>query len=203
MLKGLLLKNIFFLFLLLVLISACSKQDNSKDNDKNKTIPNDKETNLDDLNKTISFLLIDKKNRELNVTATQNSIVTNQIRQPLVLFNLFSSLCKPCMGQMPYLNEIQRMYQDELFVVGILVPSKEDKNQVAKELQESLIEYFISYSIDNTLLINYLRRVLQLPQNFSMPLSILYKNGKLYRYYEGAIPMEMLEIEIRNAQKLL
>ncbi len=203
MLKGLLLKNIFFLFLLLVLIAGCSKQDDSNNKDTNKTLPNTIETQEDDFNKTVSFLLIDKKDRELNVTAIRNTMSTDQIKQPLVLFNLFSSLCKPCMGQMPYLNEVQRMYQDKLFVIGILVPSQEDTDQVAKELHEAFIEYFISYSIDNSLLIEYFRRVLKLPQNFSMPLSILYKDGKLYRYYEGALPMEMLEIEIKNAQKLL
>jgi len=206
MLKGLQLKNIFLLFSLLVLLfNGCSKKEESENRliiDNKKIEPKDIPPKEEE-NKTLSFSFIDIKNRELNVTTIDSRVITPQIRQPLVLFNLFSSYCKPCMGQMPYLNELQRIYQNDLFVVGVLIPTKEDKKSVARELKESLIEYYISYSKDNSLFINYISRALELPQKFAIPLSILYKNGKLYRYYEGAIPMEMLEIEIKNARKLL
>jgi len=203
MLKGLLLKNIFFLSLLLVLILGCSEKSDNENNNTDTMILENEENTTEDINLSTSFLLIDTKNRELNVTMDKSTVITEQIRQPLVLFNLFSSLCKPCMGQIPYLNEMQKLYQDKLFVVGVLVPTTEDKDGVAKEMQERLIEYFISYSMDNGHFIKYLLKALKLPPNFSMPLSVLYRNGKLHRYYEGAIPMEMLEIEIQNAQKLL
>jgi thiol-disulfide isomerase/thioredoxin len=189
--------------MILLLFNGCSKKEEQDNNITTKeNILKTKERYIDK-NQTISFLLTDMRDRELNITTIDGRVLTPQIRQPLVLFNLFSSWCKPCMGQMPYLNELQKMYQNDLFVVGVLIPTKEDKDRVAKTLKESLIEYFVSYSSDNSLFINYITRVLELPKKFSIPLSVLYKNGRLYRYYEGAVPMEMLEIEIINAKKLL
>ncbi len=202
--KGLELRDIFLLLsMILLLFNGCSKKEEQDNNITTKKKMLKSEKVCRDKNQTISFVLKDMKSRELNITTIDGRVLTPQIRQPLVLFNLFSSWCKPCMGQMPYLNELQKIYQNDLFVVGILIPTKEDKESVARELKESLIEYFVSYSSDNSLFINYLTRVLQLPQKFSIPLSVLYKNGRLYRYYEGAVPMEMLEIEIINAKKLL
>ena len=202
--KGLELRDIFLLFSMIVLLfNGCSKKEEQDNNiTTGKKILKSKKVCIDK-NLTISFVLKDMSSRELNITTIDGRVLTPQIRQPLVLFNLFSSWCKPCMGQMPYLNELQKMYQNDLFVVGVLIPTTEDKESVARGLKESLIEYFISYSNNNSLFINYLTRVLQLPQKFSIPLSILYKNGRLYRYYEGAVPMEILEIEIINAKKLL
>ena len=45
--------------------------------------------------------------------------------------------------------------------------------------------------------------MLHLPQNFPIPLTVMYVDGKYFTHYEGSVPAEMIEYDIQQAQKQL
>jgi len=45
--------------------------------------------------------------------------------------------------------------------------------------------------------------ILELPENFSIPLTVMYLNGEYFTHYEGSVPVEMIEYDIQQAKKQL
>ena len=89
----------------------------------------------------------------------------------------------------------------DLFVVGVLVNDEQNSTQLRRFMEKYDVSYFISHVSDNNDLAAVVIKKLKLPENFPIPLSVLYKDGRLYRYYEGAMPIEMLENELMQAIK--
>ena len=189
------MKSLYFLFILIIFYGC-----NNTEEDKNIS----KEIKKNYIDKSEHFLLTNSSKRELNISIKGSDIFSvNNITEKIVLINIFSSWCKPCMGQIPYLAEIQKIESKDLLIIGLTVNDDKSSKQLDSIFQNSGIRYFISTSKDNKILVDKIIKQLKLTKNFSIPLSIIYKEGKLFRYYEGAMPMEMLQIEIKNAKKLL
>lgn len=189
----------FYLFLpllLLFMITACSEKKESYEDNKSK-ISEAIESNQS----TQSFLLKDIDERELNITASGKDFQFDNIDQELVLINLFATWCPPCKGELPDLSRLQRKYAKELFVVGILVNDETNSTQLRAFMEKYGANYYISYTNANSALAEKITKNLGLPENYPIPLSILYVNGKLFRYYEGAMPIEMMENELKKALK--
>jgi hypothetical protein len=68
-------------------------------------------------------------------------------------------------------------------------------------LKKQTINYFISNSQENDTFAVELLKGLNIEENFQLPLTILYKNGKYYAHYEGAVPIEMIEYDIKKAME--
>ena len=147
----------------------------------------------------LSFVLKDVDERDLNITCEDGAVLTPAIEQPLVLLNFFATWCPPCQGELHDLDQLQRKYADKLFVVGILVNDEHNSSKVRDFMQKQGAHYFISHVPDNGRLASRIVKRLGIPENYPIPLTVLYKNGKLYRHYEGAMPIEMMENEIRGA----
>ena len=193
------MKNIFLLVFTLLLLSSCGDEEAQAPVTLSDTTKKTEAVQ----SQRYSYILNTLQNRDLNITVEDNNLFVQQAKTPLVLINLFTSWCIPCRGQLPYLKELQKIYKDDLYIVGLLVNDKANDREINTLLKSYHINYFVSQiGVDNKLL-KHLTTVLELPKNYTIPLSILYKDGKLFRYYEGAIPMEMLEVEIKNAQKIL
>ena len=200
------MKNISLLLSLLLVffLTACSKKDERRE----QTTPNiTEDINQSDLNQsslqtedvTRSFVLTDVDGRDLNITVDGDTMIFQNIEQPLLLMNFFATWCPPCKGELPDLSHLQKKHVKELFVVGVLVNDEQNSTQLRRFMEKHNANYFISHSSDNDELAKEIIRRLKLPENFPIPLSILYKNGKLYRYYEGAMPIEMIENELKQA----
>jgi len=194
------LKNLYISFILLILYGCGENQI-----EENKNISGHKEEKIISKSDKQEYIsLINSKGRELNISIQNNnglSIINT--KENIVLINIFASWCKPCMGQIPYLAEIQKRESKDLLIIGLTVNDDKSSKELDSIFENSGIRYFISTKKDNKIFVNKIIEQLKLTQNFSIPLSIIYKEGKLFRYYEGAIPMEMLQVEIKNAKKLL
>ena len=190
------MRGIFPLLLILFfIVSGCSKKSGSKE-ENTTMLP----AEHNDSNQTAqSFLLLDIDERELNITMEDEQMVFQNIDQPLVLINLFATWCPPCRGELPDLSQLQRKHSRELFVVGVLVNDEQNSTQLRQFMKKYGANYFISHAEANSELVDRLIKRLKISDNFPIPLSILYKNGKLYRYYEGAMPIEMIENELKKA----
>lgn len=123
--------------------------------------------------------------------------------QPIVIVNLFATWCPPCIGEIPYLNDLQKKYKEKLFVVGILTHDSIMQDALDTFMAKNQINYFISNATDNDTFANQLAITLDLPENFSIPLTVMYVNGEYFTHYEGSVPVEMIEYDIQQAKKQL
>jgi len=148
------------------------------------------------------FKLNDIDNKNYTVYFDKKNILIEDISQDFVLLNFFATWCPPCTGQVPYIADLEKKYKDKLFVAGILV---NDANKEYHELEafsaKYHIDYFISNAKQNDTFAVELLKGLSIKENFQLPLTILYKNGKYYAHYEGGVPIEMIEYDITKAME--
>ncbi|MFC2057772.1 TlpA family protein disulfide reductase [Campylobacterota bacterium] len=149
------------------------------------------------------FTLVNTKAESHNVTVSGQKVIFQNMAQPIVIINLFATWCPPCIGEIPYLNDLQKKHKKELFVVGILTHDSIMQADLETFMAKNQINYFISNGIHNDAFANLLATTLNLPKNFPIPLTVMYVQGKYFTHYEGSVPVEMIEYDIQQAKKQL
>lgn len=149
------------------------------------------------------FTLSSTKMKSHTVTVSSQKVMFQDTTQPIVIVNLFATWCPPCIGEIPYLNDLQKKYKEKLFVVGILTHDSIMQDALDTFMAKNQINYFISNATDNDTFANQLAITLDLPENFSIPLTVMYVNGEYFTHYEGSVPVEMIEYDIQQAKKQL
>ena len=150
-----------------------------------------------------TFTLMNTKTESHNVTISSQKVIFQNISQPIVLVNLFATWCPPCIGEIPYLNDLQKKHKKELFVIGILTHDTVEPSALETFMAKNQINYFISNGTYNDPFADLLASTLHLPKNLSIPLTVMYVNGKYFTHYEGSVPVEMIEYDIQQAKKQL
>lgn len=150
-----------------------------------------------------TFTFTDTKELNHTVTLSDETLLFHTGEKPIVLVNLFATWCLPCISEIPYLNDLQKKYQEELFIAGVLTHDPIEKSALNTFMAKHQINYFISNHINNDAFSTLLASILELPENFSIPLTVMYVNGEYFTHYEGTVPVEMIEYDIQQAQKQL
>ena len=151
------------------------------------------------------FRIRDVDDRETLLTFQGTTGHFKRIRQPIVLLTLFSDWCSPCRGMLPYLSRLQQSNRDDLFVIGLLLRSDLDREGVRRFMKRYAANFFISLHPDNEALAAYLARQLELGENYPLPLTLIFKNGKYVMNIRGAVPYEMLQTlvdQLKRPQKI-
>ncbi len=202
--------SLLFALLLFFILTACDNKstpeeqtsirdiiENNTSSEENRSLPDQEE--LEPTPQT--FILTDVDQRELNITLIGDQMTFQNIEQPLVLLNFFATWSPPCKGELPDLSYLQKENTKNLFIIGILVNDDLNSTELRHFMEKYDANYFISYSSANMELATRLVKDLKLPENFPIPLSMLYKDGELFRYYEGAMPIEMIKNELNQVLK--
>ena len=150
-----------------------------------------------------SFTLINTKVQSHKVTVSDQKVMFQDTTQPILIVNLFATWCPPCIGEIPYLNDLQKKYEKELLVVGILTHDSIVQDELETFMAKNQINYFISNGTDNEAFATLMATTLHLPKNFPIPLTVMYVEGKYFTHYEGSVPVEMIEYDIQQAKKQL
>ncbi len=150
---------------------------------------------------TDAFTLKDIQQNRHTFTISNRKITFHDIDQPIVIVNFFNTWCTPCRGEIPYLADLQKKYKKKLFIVGILVNDNQDNHALKEFISKHHADYFISNSKYNDAFAAKTVKELQLPENFPLPLTVIYKDGNYYTHYEGAVPIEMIDHDIQEAIK--
>jgi thiol-disulfide isomerase/thioredoxin len=209
------MKNRFYIFLLissLLLVTSCNDELNhieSRDKIKNvkptpipTPIVTPKAIVKKELPKKYKFTFTDIEDRDKKVIVEKNSYSFLDTKQSIVLINFFSTWCPPCIGQIPHLNKLQKRYRENLSVLGLLIHDNIKSVDLNKFIASQKINFFISnHQEKNIKFSNFIAPKLQLNANFPLPLMILFLNGRYYTHYEGNIPEEMIESDIKQALK--
>lgn len=150
-----------------------------------------------------TFILRNTKAFPYKVTISNEKVIFHENAKPIVVINLFATWCPPCLGQLAYLNDLQKKHEKKLFIVGVLTHDPIDKPLLKTFLAENHLNYFISNSSYNDAFATLLARTLHLPENFNIPLTVIYVEGKYFTHYEGVVPVEMIEYDIQQAKQQL
>jgi thiol-disulfide isomerase/thioredoxin len=200
------MRNRFYIFLLIaniLFITACGDEQKTTSTEplEKKSKPNAKIIKKE-VPKEYQFDFVDMMGKTKNIRIKKNHYSFVQIEQPIVLINFFATWCPPCVGQIPHLNKLQKKYQANLSILGLMIHDDIQPSNLAKFVDSQKINFFISnHQEKNIKFSNFISPKLQLSSKFPLPVMILFVQGKYYTHYEGSIPEEMIESDIKQALK--
>ena len=126
----------------------------------------------------------------------------SNIDQPIIMVTLFSTWCPPCRGQIPHLSNLQKKFKKNLFILSALVYDDiKDKELQKFIITEKALFFLSSNQEENLKFSQMITKKLGLSKNFTLPLTILFVKGKYFTHYEGSIPEEMIESDIKQLLK--
>ena len=131
------------------------------------------------------------------VSVENDQLFFKDISQPVVILNFFSTWSLPCQGEAPYLADLQKKYPKELSLIGVLLHPDDNLQELEKFIKDYHASYFISSSSDNDRFAQKILERLHMPDILPIPLTVIYYKGHYYRHYEGAVPIEMIEHDIK------
>jgi len=150
-----------------------------------------------------TFSLYDFKNTHYTVTVANQKVTFKENTKAITLITFFATWCPPCVGEIPYLNDLQKKYKKDVLVSGILVHDDIKKPALQSFLAQYNVKYFISNSTHNNDFASLVAKTLHLPHNFNIPLTVMYVEGEYFTHYEGCVPVEMIEYDIQEALKTI
>ncbi|MDQ7047075.1 MAG: redoxin family protein [Sulfurovum sp.] len=178
-------------------------QSGDKQGLKGKNPEKDLKSKQEIYSKKDTFILLDIHNRSQKISFNNERIIFQRNQKPIVLVNIFATWCAPCTAQLSYLNMLQKKYNDDLFITGLLMHDSINIPSLESFTSKHNIKYFISHSPNTNAFGKRLASTLHLEENFSIPLTIMYVEDKYFTHYEGAVPVEIIEYDIQQAQKQL
>ena len=201
------MKNKFHLFLLIILFLFTSCEDNKVDKAKEtlqkNILSNVQEDSIKKKKKIpkiyqLNFISLDKEPTALEIK--ENIYNFSNILQPIVLVNFFATWCPPCRGQIPHLNNLQNKYKEKLFMMGVLLHDDLKSKKIKNCISLKKVDYYISQSKkSNKKFAEILADKLGLKADFELPMMVMFVYGEYYTHYEGTVPEEMIESDIKQA----
>ena len=150
-----------------------------------------------------TFTLSNQAGKKYTATVHNQEMKLSNVTQNIVIIHIFATWCTPCIGEITYLNDLQSKYNNELFIASVLAYDTIEPKHLNDFKLKHKINYYLSSGIQNDAFTTLLAATLSLPQNFSIPLSIMYVNGQYFTHYEGLVPIEMIEYDIEQAKNKL
>ena len=197
--------NKLYLLLSLMLFISCEENSLSTLQEKRhiKVTTKDNQTNRVEFQRNTppKEYLFKFKNLEgeiSNVVMKKNIYHFQNIEQPIVMVNLFSTWCPPCRGQIPHLNHLQKKFKKDFFILSTLVHDDISNERLNKFIVSEKINFYISNNQEENLkFAELITPKLRLKEHLTMPLMVLFLYGKYFTHYEGSMPEEMIESDIK------
>ena len=144
------------------------------------------------------FFLSDIKDQNHLLSIDKDQLFFKDIPQPVVIMNIFTPWSRPCQAEVPYLSDLQKKYHKDVFVLGILLNPQKYEGALAPFIRENHADYYISKAPQNNALTQKILQQLHLPEIMPIPLTVIFRGGHYVRHYEGAVPIEMIEHDIKK-----
>ncbi|WP_309497644.1 TlpA disulfide reductase family protein [Sulfurovum sp.] len=150
-----------------------------------------------------TFELLDTQKKTYTATVAEEGLILKNNEKSIVLLQLFATWCDPCLGEIAYLNDLQEIHEEDLFIAGVLTRDTIAPSTLNAFIKEHHINYKILQSDNNDALAEHIARELDIQGTFPIPLIVLYLDGEYYTHYEGSVPVEMVKYDIKQAQQQL
>ena len=207
------MKNYFYLIFTIFIITACNnkhKEKTAKETDiitKTSTIKKVETKEKNDtkfivkkvIPKEYTFTFEDLEKHSTTLHIKNDLYHFSNIKQPIVMVFFFATWCPTCIGQIPHLSSLQKKFKKNLFILSSLVYDDCSNKKLNKFLIAQKVAFFTSSrQKENLKFANFITPKLGLTKDFPMPLMILFVNGKYFTHYEGMMPEEMIESDIKQ-----
>jgi len=141
----------------------------------------------------------DLKGQTSNLEIKNDIYNFKNIKQSIVIVNIMSTWCPPCRGQLPHLSKLQQKFKENLFVMSTLIHDDIERKKLEKFIIAQKLLFYVSVTQNENLkFIDMLRPKLGLSKDFPLPLTLVFVEGKYFTHYEGMIPEEMIESDIKQ-----
>lgn len=201
---------LIFFFLLLFILGCEDKKTSNEIYMENTTEvlghPNNNPlitSHTDNIQLSDTFKLSNMQDKHYTVTVSNKKVTFRESEKAIILITFFATWCPPCVHNIPYMNDLDKKYKNKLLLTGILIHDTMPKDKLQSFLSKHDVKYFISNSRYNNDFASLIAKTLQLPKDFSIPLTVMYVEGKYFTHYEGIVPVEMVEYDIQEALKTL
>ena len=170
-----------------LLFTACSKDKKNETTDANSMLS------------TNEFVLTALTKKQYVVKKTADGFSVDGAQNKVIILDIFGTWCPPCQAEASHLTSLQNKYKDSLLVIGISV----DNDVADAKLQDFRTAHNAQYTLvnssENGRIIDAVATKLKLGRDFGIPLMVMYKDGKLVNYYQGATEEEFIESDIKKA----
>ncbi|SFV65813.1 putative lipoprotein thioredoxin [hydrothermal vent metagenome] len=172
-----------------LLVQGCSSEEKSKKTDviTDTHVANNK------------IILTSTDNKQFVLKKTDEGYILENSKAQILILDIFATWCPPCQAEASHLASLQKKYKDHIKVIGVTVEENIPNNKLVTFRNKHNANYTLVNSTENTRLINEIAKKLQLGKNFGIPLLVLYKNGKVLKYYQGAVEEEFIDSDIKRA----
>ena len=173
-----------------LLFQACSSDTNKE---KNTTKVNTPTVAKDEL------VLNTIDNQKITLKKTQEGFSLKNSKAEILILDIFATWCPPCQAEAPHLASLQKKYKNKIKIIGVTIEDNipNDKLEIFK--QNYSADYTFVNSPANRDIINKIAKQLKLGSNFGIPLLVIYKDGKVVQYYQGAVEEEFIDSDIKRA----
>jgi thiol-disulfide isomerase/thioredoxin len=178
------------IILLTLLLTGCGDKSKESKNVSNKN--NTEQTSKQKMDSPI--ILTDVNGEKIEVTKTKNGLKFAGYENKIVILDFFATWCPPCKAEMPHLVNLQEKYKNDVQIIGILLEEHKTNDQVIQFMNKFNINFKIVNSNENFRLAQKVGGVDTIP--FTM---IFDKNSTYFQHYTGAVPEEMIDIDIQKA----
>ncbi len=185
------IKNIFFASFAVLFLLGCS--DSSTNNQNIKPKIKTFKPKKSDIKYPINLHVANQKN--INITPTDKGFAFSHVKNKAVLVAFLTSWCPPCKAEIPHLNTLQKKHKKDLEIVGFLLENKNEE-QTKEFIKKYNISFPLAYGENNFKFSKALGDIQ------TIPFMILYdKEGNYATHYTGAVPDEMIDIDIKKVVK--
>ena len=145
------------------------------------------------------IVLRSTNDKEYVLKKTDKGFKLENEKEKLLILDVFATWCPPCQAEAPHLSSLQQKFKDKITIIGVSIEDNipNEKLETFKKVHNA--NYTLVNSSANRKLVNDLAEMLKLGSNFGIPLLVIYKDGKLIHYYQGAVEEEFIESDIKRA----
>ncbi len=202
----------FILLIAIIFISTACNESHKENEETNLSVSKDKDSiimenminnvvNTSNIAKatTSTFTFKNFKNKTTILNVKNDVYTFSHIKQSIVMINLSSTWCPPCRGEVPHLSSLQKKFKENLFIITALVHDNIKDNELKKLIISEKAHFFVAVNQnENEKFEKMIIRKLGIIDNFKLPLMVLFANGRYFTHYEGSMPEEMIESDIKQ-----
>jgi len=178
------LKNLLISLSTIFILGACS---DSSQNELNSLVSQS------------TYELKDLKGVNYKVIKEGKNFKVEGLEEKVIIFDIFATWCPPCRAAAPSLSALQDKYTNEVKIIGLLIEEDKSNDYVQRFVDTYKAHYSISNAADNHNLARSVAATTDVGQGFPIPLMVMFYKGKYINHYIGAVPEEMIEMDIKKA----
>ena len=150
------------------------------------------------IKKERDYTLTNIDGNKINILAKDEKLFFYNYEGKIILLNFFATWCSPCRAEIPTLNNLKEKYSNDFEIIAVSMAQRDGTLTTNEALNEFISHYKINFPVVNSDVNFALAKEVGDIQN--VPTMVLFdKDGKIIQTYEGVVPQEMLETDIKKA----